>query len=272
MAVPSYYATSFVRASQGGVMDVADWITLIDTALTVSLPLADRWTKLGSTYTSPVDPDTGFFIQATITREAADQMRMIVQDQNLAVVQNGNADINVAGSLVKVFAGPKHLYCEGNGEWAGCAMVDPSPEAANMPSIVVYANTIRDTGNNVPFFVDIPERWFANDAIGGRWGRFTGPWFAPNPGANGRLLTAGGSEVVFPVRAIEFNGPGVANDRFTGNVFQFAWVDYQHSPGSIVSVPIDVGVQGSFEVTSLGIMGGQTFGQVQAARLAVRRP
>lgn len=270
MAVPSYYATSFVRASQGGVLDVADWITLIDTALTVSLPLADRWTKVGSTYTSPVDPDTGYFMNVTPTRVSAVQMSFIVRDQNLTVVKDGAADISGTGDLVKVFAGPKHLYCEGAGEWAGCAMVDPSPEASNAPSVQVYAKTIRDVGNNVPFFTGVPERWVANDAIGGGWGRFSGPWYPSTPG-DARLLTAGGSEVVFPVRAIAFAGPGVANDRFTGNVFQFAWVDRLHTPGSIVSVPIDVGVQGNFEVTNLNTM-ADAFGLNQSCRLAVRRP
>jgi hypothetical protein len=206
-----------------------------------------------------VDPQTGYFMRLTLTAVSPLRMGFKIQDQNLSIVFDGEADISGTGDTVKTSAGPKNLFTwTVAGEYGLATMVDPAPEAPNAPSTVVYAKTIRNSAGAVITFGWFPERWFAIDGwVGAGFARVDGPHF-PQNSQTYEIYTAGGSIAYIPGACIAYASPG-GPPRFTGHAYQLVWAD--QFLGGRLPVPIDVGVLGYFERIGGLTRQGEGFGQ-----------
>jgi len=249
MAIPNIFASNTAYVSVPNVTDCQSIIDAIVTLLTSTLAVADRWVNSPSlTLTSPVDPDSGYFMQLVLSKITATRMGFVVKDQNLNTVINGEVVVT-SGEAFKIVAGPKSLYCWGtsSSNFGGMTLVDPAPEAPNAPSIVVFAKTSHNTGGGAQSFGNIPERWSAfgdSTGVGINATRNCGPWYPVNSGVL-QLYTAAGSAVYVPCAMCAI--PSGLNPLFTGYGYQMIWGDSSIQIGSRIEVPIDDGVSAIFE-------------------------
>jgi len=275
MAIPNAFARSYATTVVVSVADVNQILAAIRTILTATLAVGDRWVETATdVYLSPADPITGNAMKITFTRFAAGEIDMTVVNQNgVGGVTHG---INgfVAGQNCKIFAGPTHFMMFRTGVAQDldfqAYLVDPSPEAMNATSPQLFCRSQRAAAgagaNNISLesFRAIPS-----DGTGASYNaRMTIPAFSASPGqVNGSMLTAGGSECVFPVFFVMYPAGTLANPRGVGQVAQAVWIDQSHTEGQQISFPIDTGVLGTFEVTNMLC---ESFGAVGNARLALR--
>jgi hypothetical protein len=270
MAVPPYWNTGFKKTQIAAFTDVADWIVGIRTMLTATLDVADRWVESpANTFTSPAHPVSGNKIVMTFTRATALRLQaavsQIVNGVTTAFVANG-FEADIAGSLTaQIMAGPSHFWTESSAvtpEMIGVALSDPSPEASSGFSFGAIVRSARNTGQaayllNCDVWQGLPDAQPVSQP------RALGPVFIA-AAASQELKTAGGSNIDLPVAACTW--PTVTRPIFIGNLIQFVWVDQNFAAGSLISVPIDVGVIGIFQVC-----GGMTAANSgRGARIAVR--
>ncbi len=257
MAIPSYWASGFKKSVSAAFTDVADWIVAIRTMLTATLDVADRWVESpAGTFTSPADPISGNQIVLVLVRTSALRMwttvSQIVGGVTTAMSIPGEADISGASVMASIMAGPRHFWTEINiafGEFSGIAMADPSPEAPSGFVFAVIAKAVR--AQNTAVLTLNADAWQAcPDAQAGDYYRALGPTFIA-AAASQEMKTAGGSNVFFPVAATTW--PTTTASRFIGNLNQFVWVDPGFAAGDLVSVPIDVGVVGVFQVLNSNV-------------------
>lgn len=272
MAVPNFYNDEFIsRTLPAGFVDIQDWLDFIVNALTVELPVDQRWALVAAdTYESPADPDTGYTWRIKLVRSSATEMLVTIYDQDNQVVQAGGAIIDGLGNdSAFISCGPKHIVTFQGVEFIIGWMVDPAPEAPNAPSIQVYSKIKRNASFGTIAFIDIPDRCFARDALAGSsFSRMQGPWFIQNSGTF-ELITAGGSALFYPAASIMTNDGVGQNCRFTGTPYQFAWFDRAFASGR-VAMPIDVGVVGYFMIIPGLLKAGGAFANQAEAYLAVR--
>jgi hypothetical protein len=208
-----------------------------------------------------------------ISRTSATRLQFIhsqIVSNISTTVMQGACDIS-GTKQAYIMAGPKHLWTEigGNGQFFGCVMVDPSPEPAGLISLASFSFVASDTvGNGLNRSADFWSAADINLNINQQTrARAFGPFYVVNNSSN-ELITAAGSYVYFPVSGCSYPVAGTATDnRFCGTFAQFVWVERTIAAGSFVSVPIDVGVIGIFQVlTNLITPANNSNG----ARLAVR--
>ncbi len=270
MAVPNFYNDEFIsRTLAAGFTDIQDWLDFIVDALTVQLPVGQRWTDLGGGfYESPPDPNTGYTMRLYLARNSATQMFFTIFDQSNLTVQAGGCTISGAGDHEAfISCGPKHIVTWCDTDFGIGVMVDPAPEAPNAPSFQVFAKIRKNAAfANIGFF-NLPERCVSLAPNGGM---FAGPWYIANSGGTAlQLATAGGSIMFFPNVGMIFPNAVNANGRFTGYCYQMAWIDTGLCSGR-VAIPIDVGVVGYFIAIGGLLTMGQGFAGQGSWTLAVR--
>ncbi len=269
MATPAYWATGYKKLTIAAFTDVADWIIGIRTMLTSTLDVADRWVESpANTFTSPADAITGNKVVMALTRTSATALdaafSQIVGGVTTAFVANGFR-AQITGSVTAtIFAGPKHFWTQSSGtEMLAIAMGDPSPEAPSGFSAQALVRSFRNNGGagystNDDVWQGIPDS--GNGTVG--CPRAMSPFFLE--GGTQDQATAGGSYFYTPVAAVFWSTTLIS--RFIGNLYQFVWVDGTFAAGNFVSVPIDVGVVGVFQV----LAGMSRANGGIGARLAVR--
>ncbi len=276
MATPSYWATDFIVATTAPMNDFTDWITAIRTALTVTLPVASRWTESpANTFNSPANPVSGNFMRMVLLRNAANSLQFtfsaVVGGVSSGTILTGQCFLSVANTPAIIYAGPTHFWTNltPNDDYAGCVIVDPTPEPAGLVAAPVFARVARNAGTNpldahADFWAGVDPN---GNTVAVTKARAQGPFY-PVDANTCQLITAGGSYVFFPVVGVVYpTGGSDANQRTVGTFPQFVWVDPSFSPGSYVSVPIDVGVIGIFQVlTSKVTTANGTRGAVLAVR------
>lgn len=269
MAVPNFYNDQFIsRTLAAGFTDVTAWINFIADALTVQLPVGQRWTDLGGGfYESPADPSTGYTFRIFLGRNSATQMFISVYDQNNVLVQAGGAVISGSGDHEAfISCGPKHIVTWCDTEFCIGVFVDPAPEAPNAPTFQVFSKIRKNTGFSDNAFIRLPERCFSLAPSGGN---FVGPYYVANSGGVAlQLATAGGSIMFFPNVGV-INPNTVGGNRFVGYCYQMAWIDTGLVSGR-VAIPIDVGVVGYFLVIPGLLSMASGFGGQGSWTLAVR--
>lgn len=275
MAVPNFYNDEFIsRTLAAGFTDIQTWLDFIVDAITVQLPVGQRWSLVAAdTYEAPADPDTGFTWRVKLVRSNATQMLVTFYDQNNVVIQAGGVTISGAGDKAGfISCGPKHLVSVVDIDFIIGTCVDPAPEAPNAPSVQVYCKVRRNASFTIIAFFNLPERCFANDqAAGTQIDRLQGPWFVQNTSGAYELATAGGSVLFYPCTAsVIVNTQQNYDYRFTGNCYQFAWFDASLISGGRFAVPIDVGVVGYFMAIPGLTKIGSSFAAQGQVFLAVR--
>lgn len=264
MAVPNIFG-NFAYDTVPAVADVQAIIDDIKTLLTSTLAVGDRWVDSPSnTLTSPADPVSGYFMQLILARVSATRMTFRVKDQNLQTAIDGEY-VLTAGETIKISGGPKHIFVWGT---AGAAMVlatmsDPSPEAPNAPTTVVFAKTSHTSSGTPVSFGNLPERW-SSFSFGANT-NCLGPYFTLNSGSPS-LYTAAGSAIYVPAAMVVWTVS--SNPLFCGHGHQLMWGDSSIVSQGRVEVPIDDGVVGIFErIGFLGVL-GQGFANQCAVLLA----
>lgn len=262
MAIAPYWATAFLKVIVSNVTDVNQIITAFRTAVTITLPLGSQWVESPSgTFTSPADPVSGYTMTLVFTRNAALQLIISCKDQNGVTVMNGGIS-PVSGLTVPFYVGPTHFWIQVsndsvtgvNGSYIAAVIADPTPEAKNASTTVVFAKTVL-TSAFATTNVFSPDSWLCIDSAGatpnngGTNGLAGGPVWQVGNGLTLKFITAAGTELAEPVAGnIRTVGNGFTHLRHSGIFPQFAWVDRGHAVGSSVVVPIDIGVTGTFDV------------------------
>lgn len=265
MSIPSTYDTGFARSEITGKSDVQDLVDAVNTMLTSTLAVADRWTSLGSgEYKAPVDA-YGRTMYVVVTKVSTTRMQFLAKDHKGSTIYNGTIDF-ATSYTARVWAGPGHLvvemeYGSTTFESAGVVMSDPLPFDPSTVGIYVMAWTRRNSsGTNVSddFDKGVCLDGKAADGPVGRLALF-------HSGDSGNAVkgnTEGGSQVVLPAElCIDLGGW-----RSSGRLYQLAVVPSGVSAKALITVPLDVGVTGIFEVLGRAEGTGQTCG-----RLAVRK-
>lgn len=116
-----------------GVTDVNQILAQLTTQLTVTPPVAARWTEApAGTFTSPSD-SAGRYIVCAFSRVAASLLRMILTDHHGITICNRICQINVVGTDTEVYTGSFYIVIEPH--LAGPSillayLVDMTPEKA----------------------------------------------------------------------------------------------------------------------------------------------
>lgn len=243
MAIPNIFASNFAYATVQNVTDVQTWIDGIRTLLTTTLAVADRWTESPTnTLVSPADPVSGYKMTLVLSRITALRMGFVTKDQNGNTIVSNFEVIATSGETAKISGGPKHIITWGTSgtNFGASTLVDPSPEAANAPTIVVFTKCSHAGGGGVSFG-NLPERW---NEFGATSGGACGPYFVVSSGSM-QCMTAAGSMVYIPVAMAVWTVS--SNPLFVGYAYQMVWADVGIAAPARVEVPIDDGVVGIFE-------------------------
>src|SRR5579871_3505022 len=221
-------------------------------------PSGERWSNAAFVFTAPSDIG-GRFMKVTLTRLSQSRMEFKMEDPG-GVIFDGEIDINIAGTLVNIFGGPGHLYIEadnsGTPEMAHAVMVDPTPEPLSVSTVYVYGRVARSVGGATLANYTAADFWLQRF----RGGTVTGANFYQNgarptvpvqDNSNTHLRTQAGSDVVAPMYM------GSDSSVFGGNwlngykIYQAVVVDFNNAPGTILNVPIDVGITGQFQIVNV---------------------
>ena len=264
MAVPSYLSTDFATTELNGVSDWNTVLPEIGTLLTSTLPVASRWTDLGSgEYRCPAQEPSGAnrFFSVVFTRISATRLQVATKNKGGTTIYTGTIDFT--GSMTcKLFAGPYHIVVQaddGSLEVAYSFMTDPTPFSLDSATYYVYAWTHRNSAGTAYFN---PNQFgvgslVTNDA-GSTTPRFRGlVWRIANGTISG--YSAAGSSLVMPYAVSE-----VDTFKFVGHGYQMLLLPYDLAFGTVVTVPLDDGIFGDFEV--IGLVAPST----SFARLGVR--
>lgn len=252
MTTPRFLGTDFRRVSLTGVTDVQTIIDEIVEEITLNLPAASRWSdEGGGEYKTPPD-SAGRFMTVTLTRISATRYAFHVRDQNGNTVHDGTNDIT-APSPARIWSGPHHLIVETIAstfqEIARAIMVDPAPLALSSHARYVYGMNRRNSSGTQINPNGFEADWLSADDAGGEAQRIVGLMnsSAFNPGTV--YETVSGTLLILPV--LIFAEPSSNNFDLAGKAFQMIAVEGAISPGTVLTVPVDVGVSGDFEVLGL---------------------
>ena len=270
MTAPSFINTGFAFASVAAATDVQNIIDAVNTMLTSTLsaaatgvyPNGERWSLSGAgpyVFTAPSD-NGGRFMKVTLTRTTQFRLEFKFEDPS-GVLCDGEIDIaNPGPTPVNIFGGPGHLTIEsinaGTRETAQAFLTDPTPEPMASSAVYVYGRVFRDTAGVVVTNRANSDFWAGRY----RGGTTTGttlyqmgcrPTSQSYDGVNCHLRTQAGSDVVAPY----YIGSDTASFGATwlnGNkAYMHIAVDVNNAPGSILTVPIDIGITGTFYVLGL---------------------
>lgn len=252
------------------LVNVTDVQTILDeyvSQITTQLPVAERWTAMGGgVYKNPVDA-AGAFMTVELIRDTATRLSVVVRDHLNRVVQDGSHVI-ASGDNCYLYSGKNHLCFQSTpGADANSAfwisMVDVSPELPTVHTSRVacnlkYSNVGGHLGGNLHyasiyslFDGTVSRSQYRIEA----WGN--------TDFAQYRMKTVGGAYIstyVWIVHSVLSAGTLAV----AGILNQVAFMDIDRPARTIHSAPIDVGVNGRFEVMD--------FAQAQHCFLAVRVP
>jgi len=262
MSVPSFVDTDFVVTELLGVTDWATVVTAIDTVLTSDLPVASRWTSLGGgEYESPHQDSAGVnrFFGVVVTRISATRFELAVKDKFGTTFHTGTIDLG-SPAAVKIYAGPYHfavqsIYAGPTREVAYAFMTDPAPFGLGQSSTFVYAWTKRNSAGTL---YGTANQFGAGALVASDQGGTTPRSRSLLYYMNGIGLTnagdpsgysAAGSTLAMPYEiSTSF---AAANQKWAGRGYQLVVLPSNLTFGTVVTVPLDTGVSGDFEV--LGI-------------------
>jgi len=259
MTVPSFYNTDFRRIEVAGSVDVQDVIDDIIDELTVQLPVASRWTALGGgEYRSPYQDPTGAnrFMSVVLTRVSAVLMGFHIKDKNGTTIRNGSIQFTTSFTY-RIWSGPYHLcvefeYGTATYEQAYAVMLDPTPFGLQSIWPYVCAWTVRIANGTA----DVTA--YANNC-----------WMTDAVGANARIMmssltsidatlkTTGGNDIVLPA---EVSVSSSSTWYGAGKMYQFAVVSSLIAYKTAMTVPLDSGTTGQFEVLGRGSAGANNSG------------
>jgi hypothetical protein len=268
MTVPSIFNTDFVRLEDLSCSDVADVVADIGTILTATLPVASRWTDLGSgEYQSPaIDPSgANHYMRILVQKTAATRMRFHVKNSAGVTVQDGEIDFTTSMQY-RIWAGPYHLavefeYSGPTYEVAWASMIDPTPLPHVSIGQYITCCARRKNLDGSPVGTNYADEALMIDDYG-----FTNPvsritTYEAGSGPVVTGLTSAGSKVALPLEMHVYLG-GAYN---VGKCYQMVFLPTTIAYKTTVSVPIDNGVTGDFEVC------GKTVLSYRGVRLAFRR-
>jgi hypothetical protein len=259
MAPPTFFDTSFRRISVAAIADVQTIIDSIKDEVLVQLPLASRWTNLGSDKLQTPPDSSGRFMSVQLTRISATRIAFHVRNQRDQTILDGRADIAGVVSC-KIWSGDYHLLFEesSGGEKGYAALLDVRPEEAYNNPFFVFAKTQRDSAGVLFPNAASPRHWFAQDAS------FTvaEEWRGCDFTRITEFKTMSGVDLAIGVPGMVITD--LASRRRGGILYQLAWVEGTQAAGATVAIPVDTGVTANFEVLGTSVTGN---GQ----RMAVRR-
>jgi len=263
--VPSFYNTDFRRIEAAGSTDVQDVIDDIIDELTVQLPVASRWTALGGgEYRSPYQDPTGAnrFMSVVLVRDSAVLLSFQVKDKNGTTVIDRSIQFTTSFTY-RIWSGPYHLcvefeYGTATYEQAYAVMLDPTPFGLQSVWPYVCAWTNRDsigTATHTPFAFSC---WMTDASV---------PSYrimmSILTSIDATLKTTGGNDIVLPAEVSV-----ISNSVWygAGKMYQFAVVSSLIAYKTAMTVPLDSGTTGQFEVLGL-----PSYGTANSGLLAIRK-
>jgi hypothetical protein len=240
-------------------------VTLLTTTLSATptgvYPNGERWTNSPAyTLTAPSD-NGGRFMVVVLVRTTQFRMEFKVSDPG-GVIYDGEIDIaNPGPTVVNIYGAPGFLTVESNngGTWetAQAVMTDPTPEPLASGTVYVYSRQPRNTTGALVTNNSLYDFWMGRYRNGTTTaGTYYGFGIHPQgtsvtANLNYHIRTQAGSDVVAPAYI------GSDNSNFGGvwlnggKAYMLLIVDANNAPGAILTVPIDVGITGQFQVLHL---------------------
>ena len=249
MAIPVHLATSFfLDESLVAIVDVADIITELDVELkTTNSP---AWTEPSADrFKSPVDSD-GRFMEVLFVRDSAVLLSVENFDQNAVSLRDGSFEIAVTDSI-RILSGQFHLYivaltgAAAVQEGAYSIMCDFSPSLQTISAIFVAGATQRNSAGVISADDEATETTMIES--GTPTNRVRGMNLAPaDHSGSGELIYADGSS--FFIDCLIMQNPS-GTLQFGGRFYQCFIVPDGFAVGTRISIPIDDGTLGEFDVT-----------------------
>lgn len=264
MTVPSFYNTDFRRIEVAGSVDVQDVIDDIIDELTVQLPVASRWTSLGGgAYRSPYQDPTGAnrFMSVVLVRDSAVLLSFQVKDKNGTTVIDRSIQFTTSFTY-RIWSGPYHLcvefeYGTATYEQAFAVMLDPTPFGLQSVWPYVCAWAARSSAGVADTTNYAISCWMTNGVS---------PSYrimASTLGIDAALKTTGGNDIVLPAEVSVMSSSIWYG---AGKMYQFAVVSSLIAYKTAMTVPLDSGTTGQFEV-----LGRQSLGSANSGLLAIRK-
>lgn len=256
MAVPDFLAHSFRYKVTLAVTDVNTIISDLNAELVTNPAAADKWTDLGGSgvgpFKSPVAAD-GSYMKITLTRASATSLDIVVNDTNGLLVNNQTSNkiyIDAAGTTVRLVTGPD--ICLINSDRATqecffCARLNIWPQ----DPLKVRASFIASMGprNNAGTLQN--QNWYNCFSLL-QYGTsyqssiYSVNYSVDNPATESHLISVTGAYIFMPWLFV-----GGSYHLLMGRVPQMLLVDGNAVLGTEFTVPVDVGVNGTFRVFGL---------------------
>ncbi len=262
MAISSFLNTDYRYYSRLAVTDVATIIADLATEL-----VASGWTDEDGVgtgpFSSPEEVGDGSLMWLVLTSLAATQLQIQVYDHAGCLINNQTASrlyIDAGGTNISYFTGPRHCFvsaARATPECFGVARLDQYPHIDGE----VRSNFVCTQGprNNAGSLTNYSLAYWFGLQLNAT--SYSGSYISPasmNVGVTGRLSVDGGKNMCYPLYFADYN-----NKMRMGCMPQAMLVPSSIAFGTVVTIPIDVGVTGDFVV--VGIATADYF------RLAVRK-
>lgn len=268
MGVPAFLNSSYRYFKRSGVSDVQ---TIWDDFEAECLANSPPWTRTGGAgglMTSPVDGD-GRFFDVQLSRPTQQKLQMVLRDQNAVTISTRRINCPSTNTwAARIFTGQYHFYIDAEmgsaaGESLHGGILDLSPESQIAHGQYVYGHGHRTSADGATNSDDTYASMVDNvtPAITQRvvyWGGV----IASSDG----LMTMNGYRIYRP-REIYVIPVGGGDDRYAGRCYQTMTVPDTLPPGSVVTVPIDIGATGQFKVL-YGLPSASTGNRSIAVRVA----
>lgn len=251
MTAPNVWNTGYERVDIPAAGAASTILAEINTLLTTTLPVADRWTDLGSDeYESQAEPG-GRKVRVKVVDNGGNSMNVQVRQDAGGLIINSMFRWNTNAQMY-IFAGKHHfaiiadasaIFGAGIWDHALATMVDTSPIPAASHDRKVAARGSSDSFGNAFWLSSNVDHFFMADNDGNQFRQRVPHWHDFSVGDGYHMETVDGQELHSFVPVVE-----CTTARLLGQLYQFAIVDKALSGNVVVELPIDQGVNGKFQV------------------------
>jgi hypothetical protein len=261
MAAPAFLSSSFAYFERQGVSDVQTIIDDIhDRVLNHASP---AWTNPSAgLYRSPVDA-VGRFFDVLMTRVTQQKLEWRVRDYSANTICTRRINLPSANTwTVHLWLGENHLEVgvdcgSAAPEFLTAGLLDCSPDAQNSHTHNVYGHGSRTNGDTADGYASVIYAiMWDNNAAGAAY-TVRLQTFSPQSYGQAAVLTMNGARMYREAAYFALPTGEASNYKIAGRRYHTLICDANLPHFSRVTVPIDIGMSGTFMVTGQGASGGQ---------------
>jgi hypothetical protein len=261
MAAPVFLLSSFVYFERQGVSDVQTIID--DIGQQVLNHASPAWTNPSAgLYKSPVDA-VGRFFDVLLTRVTQYKLEWRVRDYLANTICTRRINLPSANLwVVHLWFGENHLEVgvecgSAAPEFLTAGLLDCSPDAQNSHTHNVYGHGSRTSADVADGYATVIYAVMWDNNAGGAVNTVRLQTFSPQSYGQAAVVTMNGARIYREAAYFALATGETSNYKIAGRRYQTLICDANLPHFSRVTVPIDIGVSGTFMVTGQASAGGQ---------------